>query len=149
MTINNHKIISNICFFDEISTGMSAEAYKIMSEKDIIVFAEVTGDKNPIHVDAEYAANSIFGQRVVHGMLVAGFISAVFGCNFPGNGWVYVNQSLQFKNPVFIGEKVTVTVIVKKLIFEKQMAEFDIVARVGEKEIVTGIATLMSPQRPV
>ena len=81
-------------------------------------------------------------------MLVAGLISAVFGCNFPGTGWIYVNQLLQFKNPVFIGEKVTVIVTAKKLISMKQMVEFDLIVSVEEKTVITGVATLMSPRRP-
>ena len=147
MTKNELKYIKGIRYFDEISEGMSAETSRIIGEKDIIAFAEVTGDKNPIHLDVEYAAGSIFGQRIGHGMLVAGLISAVFGCHFPGNGWVYVNQSLQFRNPVFIGERVTTKVTAKKLIFTKQLVEFDIVASVEKKKIITGVATLMSPKR--
>jgi 3-hydroxybutyryl-CoA dehydratase len=128
---------------------MSAESSKIIGEKDIIAFAEVTGDKNPIHLDAGYAAGSIFGQRIGHGMLVAGFISAVFGCNFPGTGWIYVSQSLQFRNPVFIGERVTAAVTAAKLIPRNQLVEFDIIAWVKKKKVITGVATLKSPTRPV
>ena len=147
MTKNDQKSIKDIRYFDEISEGMSAEISRIICEKDIIAFADVTGDLNPIHLDVEYAAGSIFGQRIGHGMLVAGLISAVFGCHFPGNGWVYVNQSLQFRGPVFIGEEVTITVTVKKLIFRKQLVEFGIIASVEKKKIITGVATLMSPKR--
>tara|TARA_B110000881_G_C18043229_1_gene256030 strand:- start:22 stop:471 length:450 start_codon:yes stop_codon:yes gene_type:complete len=147
MTKNEQKSIKGIRYFDEISEGMSAEISRIIGEEDIVAFAEVTGDKNPIHLDVEYAASSIFGQRICHGMLVAGLISAVFGCHFPGNGWVYVNQSLQFRGPVFIGEEVTITVTVKKLIFRKQLVEFGIIASVEKKKIITGVATLMSPKR--
>jgi 3-hydroxybutyryl-CoA dehydratase len=147
MTKNDQKSIKGIRYFDEISEGMSAEISRIIGEEDIVAFAEVTGDKNPIHLDVEYAASSIFGQRICHGMLVAGLISAVFGCHFPGNGWVYVNQSLQFRGPVFIGEEVTITVTVKKLIFRKQLVEFGIIASVEKKKIITGVATLMSPKR--
>ena len=113
MTKNDQKSIKGIRYFDEISEGMSTKISRIIGEKDIIAFAQVTGDMNPIHLDVEYAAGSIFGQRICHGMLVAGLISTVFGCHFPGNGWIYANQSLQFKRPVFIGEKVTITVTVK------------------------------------
>ena len=147
MTKNDQKSIKGIRYFDEISEGMSAEISRIIGEEDIVAFAEVTGDKNPIRLDVEYAASSIFGQRICHGMLVAGLISAVFGCHFPGNGWVYVNQSLQFRGPVFIGEEVTITVTVKKLIFRKQLVEFGIIASVEKKKIITGVATLMSPKR--
>jgi 3-hydroxybutyryl-CoA dehydratase len=136
-----------IRYFDEITEGMSAKVSKIISEKDVISFAEVTGDNNPIHLDFDYAADAIFGQRVVHGMLVAGCISAVFGCNFPGVGWIYVNQSLQFKKPVFIDEEIKIAVKVRKLIHKKQMVEFNITTKVEEKTVITGEATLMSPRR--
>ena len=106
-------------------------------------------DARFVHIDADYARDSIFGQRVSHGMLVAGLISAVFGCKFPGKGWIYINQSLQFQNPVFIRERLTTTVIAKKLIPHKQMVEFDIIVSVKEKCVVTGVATLMSPESPV
>ena len=149
MTKANQESISGIRYFDDISKGMSATVSNIINERDVVAFAEITGDKNPIHLDADYARASIFGQRVSHGMLVAGLISAVFGCKFPGKGWIYVNQSLQFKNPVFIGEMVTTTVIAKKLIPKKQIVEFDIVASVEEKYVVTGVATLMAPKRPI
>ena len=149
MTKANQEFISAIRYFDDISKGMSATVSNIINERDVVAFAEITGDKNPIHLDADYARASIFGQRVSHGMLVAGLISAVFGCKFPGKGWIYVNQSLQFKKPVFIGEMVTTTVIAKKLIPKKQIVEFDIVASVEEKYVVTGVATLMAPKRPI
>jgi len=149
MTKANQESISGIRYFDDISKGMSATVSNTINERDVVAFAEITGDKNPIHLDTDYARASIFGQRVSHGMLVAGLISAVFGCKFPGKGWIYVNQSLQFKNPVFIGEMVTTTVIAKKLIPKKQIVEFDIVASVEEKYVVTGVATLMAPKRPI
>ena len=149
MTKANQEFISAIRYFDDISKGMSATVSNTINERDVVAFAEITGDKNPIHLDTDYARASIFGQRVSHGMLVAGLISAVFGCKFPGKGWIYVNQSLQFKNPVFIGEMVTTTVIAKKLIPKKQIVEFDIVASVEEKYVVTGVATLMAPKRPI
>ena len=149
MTKANQEPRSNTRYFNDISKGMSATDTKIISERDVVTFAEITGDRNPIHIDADYARDSIFGQRVSHGMLVAGLISAVFGCKFPGKGWIYINQSLQFQNPVFIGERVTTTVIAKKLIPHKQMVEFDIIVSVKEKCVVTGVATLMSPESPV
>ena len=149
MTKANKKPESGTRYYNDISKGMSATDTKIISELDVATFAEITGDINPIHIDADYARDSIFGQRVSHGMLVAGLISAVFGCKFPGKGWIYINQSLQFQNPVFIGERVTTTVIAKKLISHKQMVEFGIIVSVKEKCVVTGVATLMSPERPV
>ena len=81
-------------------------------------------------------------------MLVAGFISAVFGYNFPGPGWIYISQNLKFKAPVFLGDTATAVVTATNLIPEKQMIEFDTVALVGDKVVIQGTATLMSPKRP-
>jgi len=134
-----------IRYFDEINEGMSGEISKVVTEKDISAYADLTGDKNLLHIDADYAKGTIFGQRVTHGMLVAGFISAVFGSNFPGPGWIYVNQTLQFRAPVFIAEEVKVNVRVKKLITEKEMVEFGTVASVADRIAITGIATLKAP----
>ena len=135
-------------YFDEITEGMSGEIRKVLTEKDVIAYADLTGDRNLIHLNAEYAKGSIFGQRVSHGMLVAGLISAALGSNFPGLGWIYVNQTLQFRAPVFIAEEVKVNVSVKKLITEKEMAEFETVATVRDRIVITGIATLMAPVNP-
>ncbi len=145
--ISDLSTVPTIRYFDEITVGMSGELSKTVTEADVIAFADVTGDKNPIHLDADYAATSIFGQRVCHGMLAAGFISAVFGSHFPGPGWVYINQSLQFKAPVFLNDTATAVVTATKLIPKKQMIDFDTVVSVGDKVIVNGTATLMSPQR--
>jgi 3-hydroxybutyryl-CoA dehydratase len=134
-------------YFDEINIGMCGEFNNIVKEEDIIQFAEITGDRNPIHLDANYARTSIFGQRISHGMLVAGFISAVFGYKFPGPGWIYVSQSLQFKAPVFIGDQTTTLVTVEKLIPEKKMVKFKTLVSVKEKIVITGSATLLSPKR--
>jgi len=146
--MNDKSTAPVLRYFDEITEGMTGEFSKSISEADVITFADVTGDKNPIHLDADYAATTIFGQRISHGMLVAGFISAVFGYNFPGPGWIYINQSLQFKAPVFLGDTATAVVTATKLIAEKQMIEFDTVVSVGDKVVIKGTATLMSPKRP-
>ncbi len=146
--MNDQTTVPTVRYFDEISEGMSGEFSKTITEADVNTFAEVSGDKNPIHVDVGFAAASIFGQRISHGMLVAGLISAVFGYHFPGPGWIYVNQSLRFKAPVFLGHTVTAAVTATKLIPKKQMIEFDTVVSVDDKVVIDGTALLMSPKRP-
>jgi len=135
-------------YFDEITLGMSGEFKKIVKAEDIKRYAELTGDNNPIHLDADYAKTSIFGQRISHGMLVAGFISSVFGRNFPGPGWIYISQSLQFKAPVFIGDQTTAVVVVEKLIPKKQMVQFKTFVSVGGENVIAGTATLLAPKHP-
>lgn len=135
-------------YFEDIAEGMTGEFTKTVTEEDVIAFAEISGDNNPVHLDEDYAKTSIFGQRISHGMLVAGFISAVFGRVFPGPGWIYVNQSLKFKAPVLLGDTVTTEVKAKKLIEGKRMVELETVCRVGDKVVIEGVAVLLSPKKP-
>ena len=86
--------------FEDLKVGLEATISKTVSEQDIIAFAEITGDKNPVHLDETYAAKTMFKQRIAHGMLSAGYISAVFGMELPGPGAIYVSQTLNFRAPV-------------------------------------------------
>ncbi len=99
--------------FEDISIGQREEMTKTISDSDVVLFAQITGDINPVHLDGSYAQKSIFKRRVVHGMLTASLISAVLGTKLPGHGSVYLGQRLNFKKPVFIGD--TVTTIVEVL----------------------------------
>ncbi len=92
--------------------GSSASFTKTISEADIVLYAGVTGDTNPLHIDAEYARRTRFGERIAHGMLTAGLISTVIGTKLPGPGAIYMNQSLDFLAPVHIGDTVTATGII-------------------------------------
>ena len=93
-----------------LEIGSTAHRSKMFSEHDVALFAEASGDHNPLHLDEAYAAGTIFKRRIVHGMLTAGLISAVLANDLPGPGSIYVSQTLQFKAPVFLGDTVTVTV---------------------------------------
>ena len=94
----------------DFKIGDSASLKKVFTDEDVRKFAEISLDHNPIHVDDEYAKNSPFGKRVVHGILQAGLISAVLGTKLPGEGAIYREQILTFKKPAFIGEEVEATV---------------------------------------
>jgi len=96
--------------FAEIKVGDKASMSKTVSEFDVYSFAGVTGDFNPVHIDAEFAKTTMFKERIAHGMLTAGFISAVLGTALPGKNTIYMGQELQFKAPVKIGDTVTATV---------------------------------------
>ena len=96
--------------FAEIQVGEKASMAKTVTEYDVNTFAGVTGDFNPVHINAEFAKNTIFKDRIAHGMLSAGFISAVIGTALPGSNTIYLGQELQFKAPVKIGDTVTATV---------------------------------------
>ncbi|RJQ06858.1 MAG: MaoC family dehydratase [Bacillota bacterium] len=102
------------------AVGEKASLSKAVTEADVVLFAEVTGDTNPVHLDEEAAARSVFGRRVAHGMLTAGLISAVLGTRLPGPGTIYLGQELRFTRPVFIGDTVTATVEVIEVTPEKR-----------------------------
>ena len=100
----------------ELSPGDSAEFSKTVSESDIYLFAGVTGDLNPAHIDEVYAGKTFFKGRIAHGMLLAGFISTVIGTRLPGPGTIYLSQSLRFLAPARIGDTITATVEVTEVV---------------------------------
>lgn len=104
---------------DELTVGQKASFSKTVTETDIYLFAGVSGDFNPMHVNAEYAATTPFGQRIAHGILSVSFISTVIATQLPGTGTIYVGQNVKFTAPVYIGDTVTATVEVKEIIKEK------------------------------
>ena len=107
---------------NEMAVGQKASFTKTVSESDVYLFAGVTGDVNPAHINEEYAKTTMFKTRIAHGMLGAGFISAVLGMQLPGPGCIYVKQDLAFKAPVRIGDTVTAEATVKEIIAEKNRA---------------------------
>ena len=133
--------------FEALSVGMSAAYGHTVTEADIVLFAGVSGDTNPVHLNEELAAASMFGGRIAHGMLSASFISTVFGTRLPGPGCIYLSQTLKFKAPVRVGDTVVARVTVKSLIPEKRKALFDTVCTVGETVVLTGEAEIMVPKR--
>ena len=139
---------ANGVFFEDLSVGQEASLSKTVTEADIAAFAEISGDKNPVHLDAQYAATTIFKERIAHGMLSAAYISAVFGMKLPGPGAIYISQTLNFKAPVKIGDTVVTTVKVIELVPEKKRARFACVCAVNSKPVVQGEAVMMVPGRP-
>jgi 3-hydroxybutyryl-CoA dehydratase len=119
-----------------------------VTEATIAAFADLSGDRNPVHLDAAYAATTMFKERIAHGMLSAAYISAVFGMKLPGPGAIYISQTLNFKAPVRIGDEVVTTVKVVELVPEKKRARFHCACTVNGKPVVEGEAVLMVPARP-
>ncbi|MGB0749597.1 MAG: MaoC family dehydratase [Magnetospiraceae bacterium] len=134
-------------YFEDLEEGMSDIYGKTITEADILMFAGVSGDTNPVHLNEEYASATMFKGRIAHGMLSAGFISAVLGTKMPGPGCIYINQALKFKAPVMIGDTVIARVTVTKLIPEKKMAELSTVCTKGDKVVIDGTATVMVPSK--
>ena len=135
-------------YFEDLEVGQEASMSRIVSEADIVAYAALSGDYNPVHLDAEYAAKTMFKERIAHGILSAGYISAIFGMKLPGPGAIYVSQSLFFKGPVKIDDRVESLVRIVELIPEKKRARFDCVCTVAGKPVLTGEAVLMVPSRP-
>jgi 3-hydroxybutyryl-CoA dehydratase len=133
---------------DELSVGQVAELAKTVTESDIVLFAGVTGDFNPVHIDAEAAKQSVFGQRIAHGMLSAGFISAVLGMRLPGPGSIYLSQTLRFTKPVRIGDTVRARVEVVEVIAAKRRVRLATTCRNQNDEVVVeGEAVVMMEKR--
>ena len=134
-------------FLEDLSVGQSAELTMTVTERGIASFAEVTGDNNPVHLDEAYAATTPFKTRIAHGMLSAGYISAVIGTKLPGPGAIYVGQTLRFKRPVKIGDQVTARCTITEIDQEKARIVLETVCTVAEKPVVEGEATIMVPRR--
>ena len=132
---------------DQLHPGMSASVAKTVTEADIILFAGVSTDVNPAHIDEEYSKGTMFGGRIAHGMLSAGFISTVLGTKLPGPGAIYLAQTLKFKAPVKIGDTVVARCTIKELTPEKRKAKFDTVCTVRGKVVLEGEADIMVPAR--
>lgn len=134
-------------FLEDLKVGMEAVMARTVTDADIVLFAGVSGDTNPIHLDQEYAATTMFKTRIAHGMLSAAYISAVLGTKLPGPGAVYVSQALRFKAPVRAGDTVTARVEVTEIVADRKRASFRTECLVGGKVVTEGEATLMVPSR--
>ena len=108
-----------------LKVGDAAEMRKTIADEDVRAFAELTGDRNPVHLDEEYAASTRFGRRIAHGMLGASLISAVLANELPGRGTVYLSQTLRFTAPVFLGDTVTARVVVKHVREDKPVVTLE------------------------
>jgi 3-hydroxybutyryl-CoA dehydratase len=132
----------------ELKVGDSAQISKTITETDIGLFAKVTGDFNPVHLDQAYAEKTPFKGRIAHGILSAGFISNVLGNLLPGPGTIYLSQEVKFLAPVRIGDTITVRVEVIELIPEKNRAKFKTTCTNQEgKEVIDGAALVMPPKK--
>jgi 3-hydroxybutyryl-CoA dehydratase len=133
--------------FEELETGMSASFGKTVTEADIVLFAGISGDTNPSHLNEEFARTTRMKTRVAHGMLTASLISAVLGTKLPGPGCLYVSQAVNFRAPVRLGDTVTARATITRLLPEKNFAEFETVCHVGETTVLDGSALLWVPSK--
>ena len=137
----------NGLYFEDLEVGMSAMFGKTVTEADIMAFAGVSGDTNPVHLHDGFARSTRFERRVAHGMLSASFISAVIGTKLPGPGSIYVSQTLSFEAPVWIGDTVTAVVTVSHINDERRRVTLTTRCLRGDDVVVDGEAVVSVPRR--
>lgn len=135
-----------ICI-EDMEMGMSRYLQKVVTDRDIELFAEVSTDRNPVHLDDDYAQDTIFQGRIAHGMLTAGLISAVIGEQLPGHGAVYMSQNLKFLAPVRPGDLVHAQVTVIDIEVSKRRVKLDCECTIDGKKVLVGEATVLAPSR--
>lgn len=134
-------------FLEDLQPGMTASYARTVTEADVILFAGVSGDQNPVHLNQEFAEGTRFKGRIAHGMLTASFISTVLGNKLPGAGCIYVSQNLKFKAPVRAGDTVRTRVTVLDIDIARSRVRLETLCRVGDATVIEGEAVLMVPRR--
>jgi 3-hydroxybutyryl-CoA dehydratase len=129
---------------EELSVGMSTTYSKQLTERDVLLFADASGDRNPVHLDDHYARATRFGGRIVHGMLTAGVISAALGTRLPGPGSIYLSQDLKFLRPVKLADTVIVTVTVSEVVPKTRRVVLSTVCKVNDEIVISGHAQMLT-----
>lgn len=142
----DNLVRGTICI-EDIEIGMSRHLHKVITDQDIEMFAQVSTDHNPVHLDDDYARDTIFAGRIAHGMLTAGLISAVIGEQLPGHGTVYMGQTLKFLAPVRPGDMVYAEVTVSEIDPSRRRVKLDCHCAVDGKKVLVGEATVLAPSR--
>ena len=143
--MSNTTQITNLTF-DEINVGDTADYSRLVTTREVELFAAVSGDHNPVHLDPEYAATTQFGECIAHGMLTGAFISAAIAMELPGHGTIYLGQTLQFRAPVTLGDTLTVELeVTDKHTSRPWVTIATIVKNQDNKEVAKGEATVMAP----
>lgn len=137
----------NTITYDAIEVGQKTIVEKTVSEKDILLFAVASGDNNPIHLDAAYAATTQFKQPIAHGMLSGAFISAAMACHLPGPGCIYLTQSLEFLRPVYAGDNLRIEIEVLEKLPKNKIRLATHIYNQRNKRVVTGEASALIPDQ--
>jgi len=135
-------------YFEDVSVGMRETYSKLVKASDVVGFAEISGDRNPIHLSEHFAAKTPFQHRIAHGLYTASLISAVIGTRLPGPGAIYISQTLRFLAPVHIGDTVDASVEIAELVEKGRRAKLRCECRVGETVVLEGEAEVKIPARP-
>ena len=133
--------------YDVLEVGQTASYSKTVSERDIQLFAEVSGDHNPVHLDAEYAATTMFKERIAHGMFSGALISAAVACTLPGPGTIYLGQIMKFTRPVKLGDTLTVRLEILEKLPKNRVRIATRVFNQNEEQVVDGEAEVLAPRR--
>lgn len=134
-------------YIEDIEIGMTAVYARTVTDADIVLFAGISGDTNPLHLSSEFADGTLFEGRIAHGMLTASFISAVIGTKLPGPGCIYMSQSLRWNAPVRAGDSVLARVTVEAIDRDKQRLRLSTICTVGEEVVIEGEALVKVPSR--
>lgn len=134
-------------FFEDLEVGLSAQAARVVTEADVVAFAAVSGDHNPVHMDEAYARSTPFRARIAHGALIASFVSALMASEVPGPGGIYISQTANFRRPVKIGDEVTTKVSIAALDPVKSYATIAFECSVGERVVMDGEALVIVPRK--
>ncbi|MCW5691254.1 MAG: MaoC family dehydratase [Pseudolabrys sp.] len=134
-------------YFEDLTVGRTEKIAKTVSSSDVVGFAEISGDRNPIHLSEHFAAQTPFGTRIAHGLYTASLISAVLGTRLPGPGAIYISQTLNFRAPVKIGDTVEVIVSVAELMPEKSRARLSCICQVDGEVVLDGEAWVKVPSK--
>ena len=132
---------------EDLSPGMSASFAKTVTERDIALFGDVSGDTNPVHFDEAFARATPFKGRIAHGVLAASYVSTVLGMEMPGPGTIFIGLNVRFKAPVRIGDTVRATCTVREVLPERRRVIFDCACTVGDVVVLEGEATVMPPKK--
>ena len=134
-------------YLEDLKVGMSASYAKTVTEADVVLFAGVSGDTNPVHLNEEFAKETMFQGRIAHGMLSASFISTVLGTKLPGPGCSYLSQNLKFRAPVRSGDTVSATATITDIVPDKKRVVMQTVCSVRNQIVIEGEAVVMVPAR--
>ncbi len=134
-------------FIEDLEVGMSASYARTVTETDIVMFAGISGDVNPVHLNHEFAARTQFGGPIAHGILTASLISTVVGTRLPGPGAIYMSQNIRFTAPVKAGDTITAVATVTEVNREKRRCALETICRRGDQVVIKGGALLMVPSR--
>ena len=134
-------------YLEDLTPGMTALYAKTVTDADVVLFAGISGDVNPVHLNQEFADSTMFRGRIAHGMLTASFISTVIGTKLPGPGCIYVSQNLKFKAPVRVGDTVNARVTVSSIDETRGRITVETTCTVGNIVVIAGEAVLLVPRR--